>query len=169
MLHVDSTEPLISDKTGNVITNDLWGIYWKKDREGVQGGAVPENLGPDAEVDPYGPQSPYYTVKEDFVDYWTAGLAHCLARFEGGSLAYHHAPSGGIGAFTADSFPVFDFMRPNVFVVADSNHGYKMIGVGKEVAKVLMGEHSAVLHPFRFARFAEGDLHPVSHSPYPWS
>ncbi len=60
-------------------------------------------------------------------------------------------------------------MRPNVYIIADSNHGYKMIGVGKEVAKVLVGEHSSVLHPFRSARFAEGDLHPVSHSPFPWS
>lgn len=169
VLHVDSVEPLVSDKTGETITDQLWGIYWKQDRHGVQGGGVPENLGPDAQVDPYGPQSPHYTVKEDFVDYFTAGLAHCLERFEGCSLAYHHAPSGGIGAFTADSFPVFDYMLPNVFVVADSNHGYKMIGVGKEVAQVLMGEHSGVLYPFRFARFAEGDLHPVSHSPFPWS
>jgi len=32
--------------------------------------------------------------------------------------------SGGVGAFTADNFPVFDYMRPNVFVVADSNHGF---------------------------------------------
>jgi hypothetical protein len=60
-------------------------------------------------------------------------------------------------------------MLSNVYVVADSNHGYKMIGVGKEVAKVLMGEKSSVLYPFRFTRFAEGDLHPVSHSPFPWS
>jgi hypothetical protein len=34
---------------------------------------------------------------------------------------------------------------------------------------VLQGEHSSLLHPFRFERFATGDLHPVSHSPYPWS
>jgi methylglutamate dehydrogenase subunit A len=25
------------------------------------------------------------------------------------------------------------------------------------------------LHPFRYERFASGDLHPVSNSPYPWS
>jgi hypothetical protein len=43
-----------------------------------------------------------------------------------------------------------------------------MIGVGKEVARVLMGEKSSVLYPFRYSRFAEGDLHPVSNSPYPW-
>ena len=77
--------------------------------------------------------------------------------------------SGGMGAFTADNFPVFDHMRPNVYVIADSNHGYKMIGVGREVAKVLAGEHSTLLYPFRYERFATGDLHPVSSSPYPWS
>jgi hypothetical protein len=43
-----------------------------------------------------------------------------------------------------------------------------MIGVGKEVARVLLGEQSDVLYPFRYSRFAEGDLHPVSNSPYPW-
>ena len=35
-----------------------------------------------------------------------------------------------------------------------------MIGVGREVAKVLVGEHSSLLYPFRFERFATGDLHP---------
>jgi glycine/D-amino acid oxidase-like deaminating enzyme len=169
VIHIDSSEPLISDKTGQPITDKLWGIYFKRDRHGVQGGAVPENLGTEAQVDPYGPNSALYVVRDDFVDYWTAGLAHCLARFEGCHAAYAWAPSGGIGAFTADNFPVFDYMLPNVYVIADSNHGYKMIGIGKEVAKVMMGESSRVLYPFRFARFAEGDLHPVSHSPYPWS
>ena len=47
------------------------------------------------------------------------------------------ARSGGVGAFTADNFPVFDWVKPNVYAVLDSNHGYKMIGVGREVAKVL--------------------------------
>jgi glycine/D-amino acid oxidase-like deaminating enzyme len=169
VIHIDSSEPLVSDKTGRLITDKLWGIYFKRDKRGVQGGAVPENLGTEAQVDPYGPNSSLYVVRDDFADYWTAGLAHCLARFQGCYAHYAWAPSGGIGAFTADNFPVFDYMLPNVYVIADSNHGYKMIGVGKEVAKVMMGEGSRVLYPFRFARFAQGDLHPVSHSPYPWS
>ena len=33
---------------------------------------------------------------------------------------YKDARSGGAGAFTADNFPVFDYMRPNVYVIADS-------------------------------------------------
>ncbi len=170
VLHFDSREPLISLKSGRQLNDGLWGIYWKQDRHGVQGGAAPENLGPQAEVDPYGPASPKYVVGDDFVDVWTSGLSHAIERFEGCDMAYNNAPSGGIGAFTADSFPIFDFAPgiPNVYMVADSNHGFKMIGVGKEVARVLMGEKSEILHPFRYSRFAEGDLHPVTKSPYPW-
>ncbi len=52
-------------------------------------------------------------------------------------------------------------------MVADSNHGFKMLGVGKEVAELLTGGTSAALRPFRFSRFSEGALHPTSHSPYP--
>lgn len=169
VIHVDSTEPLISDKTGKLITDEQWGIYFKQDKRGIQGGAVPDNIGHEAQVDPYGVDSPYYVVKEDFVDYWTAGLAHSIERFEGCSAAYHYVPSGGIGAFTVDNFPIFDYMLPNAYVIADSNHGYKMIGVGKEVAKVVMGDHSSILHPFRYGRYATGDLHPTSNSPFPWS
>ena len=54
-------------------------------------------------------------------------------------------------------------------MIADSNHGYKMIGVGKLVAQELMGEKSALLEPFRFSRFEKGELHPTSNSPFPWS
>ena len=170
VFHFDSREPLVSLKTGRVITDGLWGIYWKQDSHGVQGGAEPKNLGSEAQIDPYGPESPIYTVKDDFVDQWTSGLAHAMERFENCDRHYHHAPSGGIGCFSADSFPVFDYAPdiPNVYVIADSNHGFKMISVGQEVARVLSGERSAVLHPFRYSRFAEGDLHPVSNSPYPW-
>jgi glycine/D-amino acid oxidase-like deaminating enzyme len=121
-------------------------------------------------VDPYGPDSPDFIVGDDFIHMWCSMLAHCQKRFEGKiSLYKHHEKSGGLGCFTPDNFPVFDVFRENVYVVADSNHGYKMIGVGKLVAQELMGEKSALLEPFRFGRFAKGELHPVSNSPFPWS
>jgi hypothetical protein len=44
-----------------------------------------------------------------------------------------------------------------------------MIGVGALVAKELMTAKQDLLEPFRFSRYAEGKLHPVSHSPFPWS
>ena len=164
VLHVDSHAPL-HDDSGRLITDELWGIYVKQDRRSVQGGASPIPVGHEFELDPY----PTGTVEPGFPDMWCAALSHCMERFEGSRPRYRQTRSGGVGAFTADNFPVFDHMRPNVFVAADSNHGYKMIAVGREIARVLTGEHSTLLHPFRYERFATGDLHPVSSSPYPWS
>ena len=164
VLHVDSHTAL-RDDDGRLITDEPWGIYVKPDRETVQGGAAPIRLGETFAVDPY----PTGTVDPGFPDMWCAALSHCLERFAGSRAYYQQVRSGGVGAFTVDNFPVFDHMRPNVYVAADSNHGYKMIAVGREIARVLGGEHSTLLHPFRYERFATGDLHPVSHSPYPWS
>jgi methylglutamate dehydrogenase subunit A len=164
VLHVDSDQPLHADD-GTLITDHAWGVYFKPDRVSVQGGAQPIRLGNTFDVDPY----PTGTVDAGFPDMWSASLSHCLERFEGARAKYRQVRSGGVGAFTVDNFPVFDYMLPNVFVAADSNHGYKMIAVGREIARVLQGEHSSLLHPFRYERFATGDLHPVSHSPYPWS
>jgi glycine/D-amino acid oxidase-like deaminating enzyme len=165
VMHLDTDAPLYSDD-GKLITDELWGIYFKRDRHGVQGGSEPLVVDGDVELDPY----PTTTdIDPGFPDLWCAGLSHAMSRFEGCRPLYKVARSGGVGAFTVDNFPVFDFIRPNVYAVLDSNHGYKMIGVGREVAKVLVGEHSSLLYPFRFERFATGDLHPVSSSPYPWN
>ena len=164
VLHVDSDQPL-RDDAGRLITTEPWGVYFKPDRTTVQGGAQPLTVGPEFEVDPY----PTGSVEPGFPDMWSAALSHCLERFENSREKFRQVRSGGVGAFTVDNFPVLDYMRPNVFVAADSNHGYKMIAVGREVARVLQGEHSSLLHPFRYERFQTGDLHPVSHSPYPWS
>ena len=165
VIHLDSDAPLHTDD-GEVVTDELWGIYFKRDRHGVQGGASPLVVEDEVQLDPY-PQTT--NVDAGFPDMWCAALSHALARFEGCRALYKDARSGGVGAFTADNFPVFDYVKPNVYAILDSNHGYKMIGVGREVAKVVVGEHSSLLYPFRFERFATGDLHPVSHSPYPWS
>ena len=165
VMHLDTDAPLHADD-GTLITDELWGIYFKRDRHGVQGGSEPLVVEGDVELDPY----PNTTdIDPRFPDLWCAGLSHAMSRFEGCRPLYKIARSGGVGAFTVDNFPVFDFIRPNVYGILDSNHGYKMIGVGREVAKVLVGEHSSLLYPFRFERFATGDLHPVSSSPYPWN
>jgi glycine/D-amino acid oxidase-like deaminating enzyme len=174
VLHVDSDQPLYDDTDGSLITDEMWGIYYKPDFSfgGVQGGAAPVPVArPAAEVaiDPYGPHSPEFVVGEDFVRMWTSALAHCHKRFEGKRELYRREPSGGIGAFTPDSFPVFDVFRQNAYVIADANHGYKMLGVGELVAGELLGERSVLLEPFRFSRYETGRLHPTSNSPFPWS
>ena len=174
VIHVDTDAPLYSDRDGALITDKLWGIYYKPDFHfgGVQGGAMPAEVtraADDVRVDPYGPKSPEFVVTDNFADMWTSALAFCQKRFEGQHGIYRKEPSGGVGCFTPDSFPVFDRFRDNVYVIADSNHGYKMIGVGELVASELLGESRALLAPFRFSRYATGKLHPVSNSPFPWS
>ena len=144
----------------------LWGIYFKPDRHSVQGGAAPLADGPRVRRRPLshrhrGPRVPRHVVR---------GAVALPVRFEGCRAHYMQVRSGGVGAFTADNFPVFDHMAPNVYVAADSNHGYKMIAVGREIA----ARAAAASTPRCFTRSASsaspaGDLHPVSHSPYPWS
>jgi len=172
VIHVDTDAPLYSDIDGSLITDQLWGIYYKPDFKfnGVQGGAQPYRVDTDdVRIDPYGPESPEFIVGEDFIRMWCSALAFCQKRFEGTAHLYKREPSGGLGAFTPDNFPVFDVFRQNCYVIADSNHGYKMIGVGELVARDILGDPSPILQPFRFSRYAEGRLHPTSKSPFPWS
>jgi glycine/D-amino acid oxidase-like deaminating enzyme len=174
VIHVDTDAPLYSDVDGSLITDRMWGIYYKPDLNfgGIQGGAMPQPVERDADevqVDPYGPDSPEFVVDDNFAHMWCSALAHCQKRFEGQIHKYKKEPSGGLGCFTPDSFPVFDRFRENVYVIADSNHGYKMIGVGQLVAGELLNGESELLKPFRFDRYRKGELHPTSHSPFPWS
>ena len=174
VIHLDTDAPLYSDVDGSLITDREWGIYYKPDFHfgGVQGGAMPyrvERPADEVAVDPYGPESPDFIVGDRFAHQWCSALAFCHKRFEGKSTLFRKEPSGGIGAFTPDSFPVFDRFHGNGYIIADSNHGYKMIGVGRLVAEELVGGCSRLLEPFRFSRYAEGRLHPVSNSPFPWS
>ncbi|MFO7664250.1 MAG: FAD-binding oxidoreductase [Chloroflexota bacterium] len=167
LVHVDSDVPLYSED-GRLVWDQPWGIYFKRDKHAVQGGAVPIDLGTEAAIDPYGTRSPYYCVDDHFYDLWVASLAHCMKRYEGTRQYASTKSSGGVGCFSADNFPVFDFMQPNVYVIADSNHGFKMIGVGEQVAQILTGETSDLLAPFTYHRFEEGTTLPKSNAPFPW-
>ena len=174
VIHVDTDAALMSTVDGSLITDEMWGIYYKPDWHfgGIQGGASPykvETPVNDVQIDPYGPSSPEFVASDEFAHMWVSALAHCQKRYEGQMPKYHREASGGIGCFTADSFPIFDTFRENAHVIADSNHGWKMIGVGHLVADEVLGDRQELLEPFRFDRFRKGELHPVSNSPYPWS
>ncbi len=52
VLHVDSEAPLYADD-GTLVTDEFWGVYFKPDRDSIQGGAQPLTVGPEFEVDPY--------------------------------------------------------------------------------------------------------------------
>ncbi len=159
--------PRSTTDEGELVTDELWGIYFKRDRHGVQGGASPLVVDGDVELDPYpattdvDPALPRHVVRGPLArDEPLRGLPAALQAGRA-PAASARSPSTTSRCSTT--------CGPNVYTILDSNHGYKMIGVGREVAKVLVGEHSSLLYPFRFERFATGDLHPVSHSPYPWS
>jgi hypothetical protein len=172
VIHVDTDAPLYSSEDGSLITEEMWGIYYKPDFhfKGIQGGSTPYIVDKEEiAVDPYGIDSPDFIVGPDFAHKWTSALAHCQKRYENQYRYYKNEPSGGIGAFTPDNFPIFDTMKQNCYRILDSNHGYKMIGVGQLVAKEILGAEQALLKPFRFSRYAKGELHPVSSSPFPWS
>jgi glycine/D-amino acid oxidase-like deaminating enzyme len=172
VIHVDSDAPLYSSEDNSLITDDMWGIYYKPDFhfKGIQGGATPNKVKKkEVSVDPYGIDSPDFIVGPEFAHTWTSALAHCQKRYEDKFRHYRKEPSGGLGAFSPDNFPIFDVFKENCFLIADSSHGYKMIGVGQLVAKEIMGEKQALLEPFRFHRYKTGELLPESNSPFPWS
>jgi len=167
VIHLDHSIPLLDERTGETIEPGAWGIYWKKDATGVQGGGVPTRLGPDAEIEPYGRACS--NVDTEFQRYFRAGLAWAMDRFKNNGGRDQQRPNGGIGCFTPDNYPIIDFVKPNVILIADSNHGFKLLGVGKEVAHWLIDGPRRALEPFRLSRYSEGALHPTSQSPFPWN
>jgi methylglutamate dehydrogenase subunit A len=171
VVHLDHVVPLRSDRDGRVLEDRPWGIYYKIGRRGfgVQGGGVPIELGTDVVLEPYGHDNPDHVVGDEFTDYFTAGLAWAHQRFRGKGNEWHVEPHGGIGAFTPDNYPIVDFVRPNAYVIMDSNHGFKMIGMGALAANDIVGGAENRLEPFRFSRYEAGITHAVSHSPYPWN
>jgi glycine/D-amino acid oxidase-like deaminating enzyme len=171
VVHLDHILPLHSDRDGRVLADGAWGIYYKIGRRGfgVQGGGVPIRLGTDVELEPYGHANPDHVVGDEFTDYFTAGLAWAHRRFRGKGREWHAEPHGGIGAFTPDNYPIVDFVLPNAYLVMDSNHGFKMIGLGKLVADDIVAGGESRLDPFRLSRYERGVTHAVSQSPYPWN
>ena len=173
VLHVEKmSTPVVDEATGRELRNYTY-LYFKNgnermDRAGLQGGTVPVKLGPRAAVDPYGHANDEYQAEAEFADYLCAGMAQTMSRFEGIRPNFRERRNGGIGAFTPDNVPVFDWVLPNVYMIADSNHGFKMLGAGKLVARYLMGESVPDLTPFAFARYAEGRTYGSTNSHSPW-
>ena len=138
------------------------------DRAGLQGGTTPIKLGPQAALSPYGHENDEYQAEPEFADYLCSAMAQTMARFEGSRPNFRDRRNGGIGAFTPDNVPLFDWVLPNLYMIADSNHGFKMLGAGKLIARLLMGDEVNALEPFAFRRFAEGWAYGSTNSHSPW-
>ena len=173
VLHVELMNTPVVDPSGKELGENVY-IYWKNgaermDRPGVQGGGVPVKLGPQAALEPYGHANDAYQAGPEFADYMTAAMGQLMGRFAGCRPNWRERRNGGIGAFTPDNVPVFDFILPNVYMTADSNHGFKMTGVGKLLARQLVGGNDvAELQPFSLARYAEGRTFGDRNSHCPW-
>ena len=172
VVHFDHTAPLYSDRDGRLITDDPWGIYFRmgKTGSGIVGGGLPTAMGTSFKVDPYGPDNPEQVAGDDLSEFFTSGLAFALKRFRGGGGRWDANPNGGVLALTADRYPVTDWNRPNVYSILDAGHGFKMLAVGREAAREIVGSRrSSLLEPFRLSRFGSGTTHVESKSPYPWT
>jgi glycine/D-amino acid oxidase-like deaminating enzyme len=172
VLHVETSEPVLDPDTGNEL-KDFTYVYFKNgnermDKPGLQGGTVPVKLGPNATTDPYGHANDDYQADPWFEPYFCAVMGQVMSRFKEHRPSFRHRRNGGIGAFTPDNVPIFDWAAPNVFMIADSNHGFKMTGVGKLVSKYLMGDDVPELKPFALSRYAEGKTFGASSSHSPW-
>ena len=158
---------------GRLITDKLWGLYYKPDFNfgGVQGGASPYKVEQDPDevaVDPYGPIRPISssatTSSRCGARRWRIARSASRARCR---IYKREENSGGIGCFTPDNFPVFDVFRENVYVIADSNHGYKMIGVGKLVAQEIVRREERAARAVPLLALRRGQASPGVEQPVP--
>jgi len=136
---------------------------------GLTVGGLPQQLGPDAPLDPYGPANPDQIAGADFCEFAEAGLACVLRRFRGAGDGWQATRHGrGVG-LTPDGYPVVDHIAENVYAILDAGHTYKLLALGELVAADILDGAEPRLEPFRLGRFEAGQLQPASRGPYPWT
>ncbi len=173
VLHVELMNTPVHGDDGAMLQDHVY-FYTRYAAErvgapGLQGGTIPVKLGPEAQLEPYGHLNDRYQADNWFADYYCATAGQLFQRFEGIRPYFKNRRNGGIGAFTPDNVPIFDWVADNAFMTADSNHGFKMIGVGKLVARLLTsGAMPAELAPFNLARYGSGATFGDRNSNCPW-
>lgn len=172
-LHVELMNTPVYGEDNNLLKGDFYAyVRYAAERvglPGLQGGTIPVKIGNEATVEPYGHLNDAYQAEAWFADYYCAALGMLMKRFEGIRPHFKQRRNGGIGAFTPDNVPVFDHVVDNAWVIADSNHGFKMIGVGKLSAQYLVhGEKPDELKPFTLGRYSTGKAFGNRNSNSPW-
>ncbi len=174
VLHIELMDTPVVDEAGKELKDYVY-VYWKNGTErmekpGIQGGGMPVNIGHEAMVEPYGHANQRYQADHPgFADYISACMAMFMKRFEGIRSNFKERPNGGIGAFTPDNIAILDWVLPNVYMIADSNHGFKALGIGKLVSKhIVSGQPVEELKPFAFSRYAEGKAYGSGTTNSPW-
>ena len=106
---------------------------------------------------------------EEFCEFAQAGLARVLRRFRGAGDRWRATPHGGVVGLVPDGYPVLDRLEPDVYVIVDAGHTYKLLALGELAAADILEGAEPRLEPFRLGRFAAGRLAPASASPFPWT
>jgi len=171
VVHLDADVPLVSLQDGSILQRAPWGIYFRPGLGGgIACGGLPLALETDCVLDPYGPSHPELgATSAAFDETMTTSLTWALGRFGDTNAGWTSSSFAAPTCFTPDSYPIVGFVRENAYAVLDSNHGFKMLALGKLAAGELLGDEAPELAAFRLGRFAEAALHPVSASPYPWT
>jgi methylglutamate dehydrogenase subunit A len=171
VVHFDATGPLRCERDGRIVVNGPWGVYFRMGRTGtgVTVGGLPEHLGPDATLDPYGPENPGHVAGDAFRQFAEAALTRVLGRFRATGKRFKSNLHGGVVGLTPDGYPVLDHVLENVYVILDAGHTYKMLALGPLAAADILDGPEPRLEPFRLSRFEAGQLQPSSRSPYPWT
>ena len=173
VLHVELMNTPVYGANGEMIQDHVY-TYTRYAAErvggpGLQGGTIPIKLGPKAAVEPYGHLNDEHQADDWFPEYYCTTLGMLFERFEDLLPHFKQRRNGGIGAFTPDNVPVFDYVKDNAWMIADSNHGFKMIGVGKLTADMMLtGSKPEELVPFTFDRYASGSTFGDRNSNSPW-
>ena len=173
VLHVELLDTPVYGEDGTMIKDHTY-VYTRYAAErvgapGLQGGTIPIKIGPLADVEPYGHLNDLYQAEDWFADYYCSALGMLFKRLENLRPYFKDRRNGGIGAFTPDNVPVFDHLADNAWVIADSNHGFKMIGVGKLTAQMLVyGDKPDELKPFTLDRYRTGGTFGDRNSNSPW-
>lgn len=170
VIHFDAADPLRADD-GRTLVDGAWGTYFRMGRTGtgVTLGGLPVDLGPDAPLEPYGPENPDHIAQDEFPQFAAAALARVLRRFRRTGKTWRSTLHGGLAGLTPDGYPVLDRLLENAYVILDAGHTYKMLALGPLVASDIMDEPVPLLEPFRLSRFEARRLQPSSSGPFPWT
>jgi methylglutamate dehydrogenase subunit A len=171
VVHYDAEGPLESDRDGRVLVDGPWGVYFRMGQTGtgIAVGGLPVRLGPDAQLDPYGPENPLHVAGDEFCEFAESALARVLRRFRGAGDRWQAKPHGGVVGLTPDGYPVLDHVLDGVYAIVDAGHTYKLLALGELVARDILDGPEPRLEPFRLGRFEAGRLQPASRGPYPWT
>jgi glycine/D-amino acid oxidase-like deaminating enzyme len=171
VVHLDVDQPLVSPADGATLLEPPWGVYFRPSLgPAVACGGLPVPLASDVELDPYGPSHAELGGSDPaFVTTSSAALSWALGRF-GDIGEWTVSAFGAPTCFTPDSHPIVGFVCENVYALIDSNHGFKLLALGKLAAsEIASDKRYSELDPFRMDRFEARAVHPVSASPYPWT